>query len=217
VEPDHCPEDPSKICDGAWSIYPFSSHADFAEYLKAEFGEPVRPDARPPILSVDFKLKKNRDKEEKGLAYKLSKYEHGDEVWYLGGEYRGVDHQWDGTDYAGVMIWENPEEDIGAKTPEDRAKDAKAWLDEWTAWRNGHVYDVHLEDAEGEMEDPRGPWCGSLYSKEHAIEVVLEVLDLDEDEIMEVTGECSFLLDDVNWPDVIKKCREQRAENLAKA
>jgi hypothetical protein len=114
------------------------------------------------------------------------------------------------------MIWEEPAKNMGAKTPEDRAKDAKAWLDEWTAWRNGHVYMAKLCDPEDEFADPRGPWCGRLYSKEQIIEIVLEDLQFDEDEIVSVTGDASFMVDDVVWPDAIKKCLEQRAANEKK-
>lgn len=200
VEPDDEPSDPTEINEESWSIYPFSSRDDFLEWLD-DTGR--------------FKTKKLRTRAEKGLAFILSKYKHGDEVWYLGSRYRGVDWQWDGTDYAGVMIWEHHARYMGAKTFEARSKDAEGELKQWQAWRNGHVYSVKLLDPEDEFADPRGNWCGNLYDEAHIIEVVLEQLDLDNDEIVSVTGDCSFMVDGVVWPDVIKECLAKRAENKA--
>lgn len=76
-----------------------------------------------------------RRKLEVGLAFFLSYYEHGNSVWSLRGE--GPQCRWDSVSVAGLLVWEHKPGDIGAKTREDRAKDAARFLETYTHWCNG--------------------------------------------------------------------------------
>ena len=130
-------ENPSKNGDGRWQIYSFSNrHKDFKdpEELKDEDGE----------IKAEIKAKL-----ESGLAFFLSYYEHGLCKWSLAGH--GPQCQWDTVSKAGIAIWEEPEENIGAKTYDERAKDCAAELEEYTEWCNGHCFQYTITSNEGEI------------------------------------------------------------------
>jgi hypothetical protein len=117
--------------DGNWQIYSFSPrHANFRQ--PGEFNTP------------EFKAACAA-----GLAFVLSYYEHGQSMWMLyGEEVPGVEFRWDGRRVAGVLIWEEPEENIGAKTPEERREDAAGFIRTYNAIINGDVagYTLSVEE-----------------------------------------------------------------------
>lgn len=137
VEHDHDVSNPCEDGDGKWQIYSFSKrHVHFKdpeELIDEETGE----------IKEDIKAKL-----ESGLAFFLSYYEHGLCRWSLQGH--GPQCQWDSVSKAGIAIWEEPEENIGAKTYEDRAEDCKNALEEFTEWCNGNCYSFKLTNKKGE-------------------------------------------------------------------
>ena len=96
-----------------------------------------------------------------GLAFYLSYYEHGLCRWSLNGE--GSNDPWDSVGTAGIIIWTGKPGDIGAKTIEDRKKDARSFLEQYTDWANGSVYWYRLETPDGEDVDQDG----GLYGSDH--------------------------------------------------
>ena len=44
-----------------------------------------------------------------------------------------------------MLVWEQDEGNIGAKTREDREKDARAFIERYTEWCNGEVYGYTVE------------------------------------------------------------------------
>jgi len=162
--PDHMPEHPNEM-DG-WKAYSFSRrHGNYKHPTDIGFIEEdgtVEPDE-------DLKVKL-----DSGLAFLLSYYEHGNCLWALSGE--APRDRWDSVDFAGLLIWEHAEEDIGAKSYEDREKDARAFIERFTAWCNGHIYGFTIEafskcptcdqHKELDQEDVDGPTldsCGGYY------------------------------------------------------
>jgi hypothetical protein len=118
---DHDVESPADY-DG-WSPYSFSTkHINFKD-----------PDEVDPIEDEEL-----RAKLDNGLAFFLSYYEHGRCLWSLRGE--GPQCRWDSVNVAGILIWEQDEDNIGAKTVEDRRKDAQRFLDSWNAYVNGDAW-----------------------------------------------------------------------------
>jgi hypothetical protein len=127
VSHDDSPEDPNES-DG-WRLYSFSNrHGSFKD-----------PDEFADDDELQAKLKI-------GLAFPLSYYEHGNCVWSLGGQ--GPSCRWDSVRHAGFLIWEQDEENLGATTLEERAKDASAFLERYTAWSNGEVYGFEVVNGE---------------------------------------------------------------------
>lgn len=127
---------PCENGDGQWQIYSFNNrHVHFKhpeELQDEETGE----------LKADIKAKL-----ESGLAFFLSYYEHGLCMWSLAGH--GPQCQWDSVSKAGIAIWEEPEENIGAKDYDGRANDCKNALEEFTEWCNGNCYCFTITDKKG--------------------------------------------------------------------
>mgnify|MGYP001579667606 FL=1 len=122
---DYSPENPATAFDGQWSIYSFNSrHASYAD------PEKFFPDGKPAIGL--------RRKLAVGTAFLLDYFEHGNCVWSIAGT--GPQCQWDNSRNAGLLVWEHPVKEMGAKTRADREKDAAAFLETYTCWCNGEVY-----------------------------------------------------------------------------
>lgn len=160
---DDCPDDPTEY-DG-WKVYSFSSR----------HSNGVKPEDVGFEHDDDWNLVPGDDLDAKlksGLAFFLDYYEHGMCAWSLSGE--GPQCQWDTARFAGLMVWESDEGDIGAKTVEDRRADAKRTIDRYTEWCNGSVYGYTVEavkkccecgstvDASDEA-DIELPSCGGYY------------------------------------------------------
>ena len=167
---DHDVERPDSTYDG-WKPISFSRrHNNF-----------VHPDhyclSKPENIGLRRKL-------EVGLAFWLSYYEHGLCRWSLRGE--GSQCRWDSVDIAGLLIWTGKPSDMGARTYEDRAKDARNFLEEYTDWCNGNCYWFSLEDHQKILDS-----CGGFIGTEPLTEAINEALD-DSDRVM-VKGEAADL------------------------
>lgn len=132
IHQDDCPMDPHEG-DGQWRLYSFGRR-----HVHYESPSRFFDDNRRPRLWLRNKLRA-------GTAFILSYFEHGNCVWSLRGT--GPQCQWDNVDVAGVLVWEHPVGDMGAKTVEARAKDAAAFLETYTCWCNGDVYGYTVEEV----------------------------------------------------------------------
>lgn len=143
--------------------------------------------------SVDGKFTVGADigiekKLQVGTAFVLDYSSHGPpHKWFLGDKNRECRY-WEPQCY-GILLWEWPVDGLGAKTYQDREKDAAAFLKLYTEWSNGHAIWFELEDENGK-EIAR---CGNLYDEDGGLqECINEFLD-DDDEIVEVKGKAAWL------------------------
>lgn len=140
---DDSPENPSD--NDGWKVFSFNPrHASYQNPNTFLTGE-LDADGKPEIHDEDL-----RKKMDAGLAFFLSYYEHGPCVWALLDQ--APKCRFDGTRFAGVLIWGQPEADIGAKDPGARALDAGGFLDTYTKWCNGYVYGYNVDDPEGKID-----------------------------------------------------------------
>lgn len=169
--------DPDPTCpmenDGSWTLVSFiRRHAHFQDsdkYLRV---------TRDGIVPANVGL---RSKARAGFFYVLDYYEHGEGRWSFRGH--GAQCRWDTSRYAGVLLWNNPPGDMGAKTPEDRAKDAQAFLDEYNAWANGYVYGYTVETPDGEHLDSCWGFCDVKY--------MLQEVNLEPGDKVVIKGDAS--------------------------
>lgn len=182
IEYDDSPECPMEN-DGSWTLVAFSNRSIHYEnpdkYVRISNGKVV-----PATVGL-------RSKARAGFFHLLDYFEHGQGEYSFRGE--GMQCQWDTSRYAGVLIWNNPPNDMGAKTPEERAKDARAFLEEYNAWMNGHVYGYVLEDREGEHLDS----CWGFYD----IKYMLDEIDFEPGDKIVIAGDAAGA---VNSRDVPK-------------
>ena len=151
IENDPFAENPADF-DGAWKLYSFShKHRSYKDR------ETFFPDGKPTLAL--------RNKLRVGLAFVLDYYEHGLCCWSLSGN--GPSCRWDTARGAGLLVWEHPPSDMGAKSMEDRKKDAAGFLETYTAWCNGEIYGYSVEEVvtlpcgHTEIRDvPDGSCCG---------------------------------------------------------
>lgn len=155
--------DPDMECpttsDCAWTLYSFSRrHSTFKAPCDLGLGG-LGEDGTPEVFDLDLQKKL-----EQGLAFWLSYFEHGNCLWFLRGDPAppGVEFQWDGRRLAGLLVWEYPEDQIGAKTLEDRRADALAFLKEYTTWCNGEGLSYTIENEDGSVVDS----CGGFLDAE---------------------------------------------------
>ncbi len=160
---------PSSPCeeDGMWQIYTFADNkfntdVEPTEYVKRYDRATGKVTAANPALRHKIKV---------GLAFWLSYHEHGDGVWALRGEAPVC--QFDTVGLAGILVWEEPAANMGAKTVAERAKDARGFLDEYNQWANGYVHDWSVREP-GE-DDPVASgygWIGTDGMMEEIVEAV---------------------------------------------
>ena len=165
------PED----CDNQWKLYSFSTrHSNF-----------VHPDK--------FSNVGMRRKLHVGTAFQLSYYEHGNSLWMLsdGSIPAGVEFQWDGVRKAGVLVFEHSPKLMGAKTREERAKDAQCFLDEYNAWANGECYSYGIckegYEDNGDLLDSCCGFIGSDSIKQELSEI------LKDHTVIKVIGNASYI------------------------
>jgi hypothetical protein len=125
---------------GGWKVQSFNRrHSDSVDPenigLALELGE----DGFPIIEDADLKAKF-----EKGLAFFLTYFEHGNCDWKLNRTGK-LPFDFDRTSIAGIVTWESDESDIGATDIEGRAKDAEGFLETYTMWCNGETYEYTIE------------------------------------------------------------------------
>jgi len=164
-----------------WAPYSFSTN-----HINFKHPEELDP-------SEDEELKRKLDN---GLAFFLSYYEHGRCLWSLQGE--GPQCRWDSVGVAGLLVWEDDDDAIGAKTPEDRRKDAQRFLDTWNAYVNGDVYYYSVLDSchecgsGGEVVES----CGGFFAGQANMEYMFsEIRGHVGDETVVFKGEAKYLAD----------------------
>ena len=183
---DDSPENPADF-RGAWKLYSFSR-----KFASFEDPENFFPDGKPSIGL--------RRKLDTGLAFVLSYFEHGNCVWSRKGT--GPQCQWDNVQVAGILIWEHKPKDMGAKSYDDRAKDADGFLEMYTCWCNGEVYGYSVEEEVmlpcGHTETKFIDSCFGFYGNDmsYMAEQIREALDGETE--FEIKGEASDILDKSN-------------------
>lgn len=179
-------ECPMTSCDGMWTLKSFNRNS-----IHSVNPESIFPNGKMPLwLRNKFKV---------GLAFFLDYYEHGLGAYSLSGE--GMQCQWDTAGCAGVLIWEHPPSDMGAKTVEERKKDARAFLDEYNDWMNGNCYYFSVETIDGEEIDS----CGGLIGTDHLEDVLLGCLESgDKVKVKDKIGVTSF----IKWPSGVEVVKE---------
>ncbi len=170
---------PDSGYDG-WKLVSFGrkhvNHDDPANYVK-EFDRRTM-EVTPATIGLARKL-------NVGLAFWLSYYQHGLGCWSLKGE--GPQCPWDTAPLAGILIWTGKPTDIGAKTLDDRAADARNYLESFNDWANGNCYWFRLTDECGEEIEG----FGGLIGAEALAEVVGESLQPGDN--VKVEGDAAWL------------------------
>jgi hypothetical protein len=166
-------ENPADM-DCNWRLYSFSTrHLSFKHPAELGLGEIDSETGLPKFKGKEGRALKR--KLENGLAHILSYYEHGSSAWFRKNEPvpAGVEFQWDGRRVAGLLVWEHDYRALGAKTFEERAKDADGFLRTYNDWANGQGYWYAVHDPDGELVAS----CGGFYASdvEHMFDHILDV------------------------------------------
>lgn len=141
-----------------------------------------------------------------GLAFRLGYYEHGQCDWHLSGQGGpGSDCRFDGRRFAGLLVWEEPDDHMGHTTYEDRFDNAKGFLEVYTAWCNGECYGYSVKTAGGEEIDS----CWGFYGND--MEYMFSQIQsaTEGKEVIRVTGDAEHLS---AYHDVQKKPEEATSE-----
>ena len=202
-------------CDwGGWKVHSFGRrHYNKVEPEDIGFDYDDETGRYVPDEDLQAKL-------DSGLAFFLSYYEHSQCLWSLQGELPpGAQCPWDSVNMAGILTWEAKDDDIGAKTVEDRRKDAARFVELYTEWCNGHVFgytvtafkvcecceqDVELSDVEADMDLPS---CGGYYDI-HLKNALIDLKDQTEwdraAEIVFEDGHGAFVADEAQrlWKEM---------------
>lgn len=159
-------EDPTSPadCDGTWMLYSLDdSHAGSTgadHYAPGTRPFRVREEVPGEFLDDDGAPQDwLKERMAAGLAWPLRAV-YREEPWEM----------WDPEDGVpdGFLVWEEPEANMGAKTPEARRKDAEGFLATWNAWACGEVYGYTLEDGNGEhVGSCWGFYAGTKEDLEH--------------------------------------------------
>ncbi len=196
-------QDTESPCDHeySWKLHSFierhRDHKDIEEFFSTR-----NADSRewfPKTIGLHRKL-------SVGTAFIVSCYQHSGISWFLAGRGNAPDMQWDGTRVAGLLVWDHELSGMGAKTYEDRAKDATAFLEEYTAWANGACYGFTITDEDGEEESCEG-FIGDGPLFEELRERVKLYLYLDYvKEDIDIVGDASWL---AQYNSVVPETRQQ--------
>ncbi len=166
-----------------WTVEVFHSEADSPNdnYGWRLYSFSPRHTTFKALDSFDYPI---RSKMDKGEAYWLSYYQHGDSWWGRAGHKvpAGVEFTWDGVLIAGLLVWE---EDEPAPGPES----ADAFLQEYSDWVNGRSYGFVIRDAEGEVIDS----CSGLIGDDWLAQAVAE--NLPPGQAFQVAGNAYHLED----------------------
>lgn len=175
---------PDSGYDG-WKLVSFGrkhvNYEDPDKFVKA-FDQPTK-EVTPANVGLARKLKV-------GLAFWLSYYEHGQGAWSLIGE--GTQCRWDTACLAGLLVWTGKPGDIGL---EDRADDARNFLESFNDWLNGNIYWFRLTDENGEEIESFGGMIGD----EALSEVVGEELKAGDNVVIE--GDAAWLKEHLVLPE----------------
>lgn len=132
VEHDEDPINPLTEYDGQWTLYDFR-YRDGTPGLRDQFVD----DYGNLTIGIRAKLRA-------GTAFTLHRWR---DEWAING------HDSDVQGEPGLLVWEHPVKDMGAKSYADRMKDAGSCLNEYNAWATGDVWGYILEDANHANED----------------------------------------------------------------
>lgn len=190
LEYDRDAENPANY-DGQWTIYSFGRrHCNYKD--PDDFFESRKVDGRWVHVPKSIGL---RRKLETGTAFLLSYYEHGACQWSLAGT--GPQCQWDSVSFAGLLVWEHPVKDMGAKTYAEREKDAEQFLETYTNWCNGYVYGYIIEEEVtlpcGHTETKDVDSCWGFFEPKHMAEEVR--VNVEPGEEVKFIGEAAWLAD----------------------
>jgi hypothetical protein len=178
-----------------WKLVSFgrkhASYEDPGKYVKG-FNRQTRE-----ITPINIGLAK---KLTAGLGFFLSYYEHGQGAWSLIGE--GTQCPWDTAYLAGILIWTGKPGDIGAKTLEDRAKDARGFLESFNDWMNGNCYWFRLTTEIGDEIES----FGGLVGDEALSEMVGEELKAGDN--VKVEGDAAWLKNHLRLPEGVTVVEE---------
>ena len=156
IDTSHSPESPCEF-DG-WKLHSFARNKFVTDCDPEEYvGGYTAGVVTPANKTLAKKL-------AAGLAFWLSYFEHGDGQWSLKGE--GMQCRWDTASLAGILVWEWKAKDLGPKTPAERREDARKFLDRYSQWANGYVYDWEVREPgqEEPVDDGAGSdWIGTDY------------------------------------------------------
>lgn len=139
---DHSCENPLTY-DGMWTLHRFAGgwHGKGPTEFFTDRGDRHNHKWLPDTLDLFWKLRN-------GLAWTVG--------GYFDGGSQGISvyvQEYDPADkIAGLLVWEHPEEDMGAKTREERGKDAASTLAEYERWANGECFGWIINDGEADED-----------------------------------------------------------------
>lgn len=159
-----CPN--SRDCD--WKLYSFCKR--HVNYRDPE-GLGLRlADRNSPGAVTDKRLQRML---RGGLAFWAYYVEHGPCEWGLADDPpAGADFLWDGVRYAGILVWEEDEHDLGPRAYADRKEDAARFCRIYTDWCNGDGYryqvdaDVRCGSCGREQQGRTVDGAGGFYGTE---------------------------------------------------
>lgn len=193
VAQDAMAENPMTDRDGQWTLYSFNRwHENYKDPEQVGF-----ENGRPTIGL--------RRKLTVGTAFIAGYYEHGACRWDVSGTRDYPDAQWDACSVAGLLVWEHDVGDMGAKSYEDRQKDAQQFLDIYTDWCNGCASGFRIEivrECEScgaeQTEDVESCWGFFDSDSKYMMEEINAVLQAhgwtEETADIEWTGDKAFIV-----------------------
>jgi hypothetical protein len=160
IQYDSTCDNPLESCDGMWTLHTFEGgwYGKGPTDFFTDRGGAHDYKWIPNTLDLFFKLRK-------GLAFMVGGYFHAGSS----GTSACV-QDFDPTDkIAGLLVWEHPESDMGAKTYEERKKDAEGTLDEYERWANGECFGFIFNEGEKDEDS-----CWGFVGGEYIAEAVAE-------------------------------------------
>lgn len=172
---EHDPEAENPAGFDLWKPYSFSPR-------HSNYTDPKDLGLFPLSIGMRRKLKT-------GTAFLLSYFEHGNVLWMLKNSQTpaGVEFRWDGIRCAGLRVWEDTPNNLGAKTYADRMKDAQNFLDTYNAWCNGNCFGYAIDGANGEDYDS----CWGFYGSEDMLSQIQE--ELQGHTVIAVKGDAAWI------------------------
>lgn len=167
-----------ELDDLGWKLHSFNTrHSNF-----------VHPDD----IGLNFKTlyvsdPDLREKFDKGLAFFVSYYEHGNCLWFLASSATpaGVEFRWDGRKIAGYIEFMDDENYI----PDDIKESAVSFLKIYTDYCNGNTYAYSIHDGDEVID-----CCGGFIGEESLIFHLAETIG---DRDFQVVGDYEFFQGDI--------------------
>jgi hypothetical protein len=175
IEPDPDPESPCR--EDGFRVVSFIDRLTTYENPENYIEVTGRGQFRPATIGLRRKIAGQ-------TAFWLSYFEHGEGAWSLMGE--GAQCRWDTTMLAGVLLYGGKASNIRR---ENRAEQARLFLETYNEYFNGHVYAWTIEDMDGNVLDG----CCGYYGGDHLVAGLNDVLKPDD--VVVLDGEFRFVLD----------------------